>query len=120
MRFNNLSHKEKVLVLWTILHVYLVKLIIRFIPLRCYYQHFFKVSNHDIVQPYLSDISTINIILKKLKINVTCLEETMIVKSYLKRQGIDMNINLGVRIDKDIKAHAWILPTNNLGYKKIN
>lgn len=120
IRFFKLSPKEKTLVVWIVFQVFFIKLKVRLVPLRKYYLDYFADSNHKFMQPNQSDIGIVYKMLKKLPFDLSCLEEAMLVKLYLKKLGADMYIYLGVKTDDDLKAHAWFLPTNSQGYRKIN
>ena len=98
--------KEVVIILLIILKVHLI---IRFVPLRYYFKAYFLESTPHIPDKQLFHkyLRLYKRVLRHLPFKLICLAESMVLYDLLKIHGMVNPIHLGLRMESDLKAHAW-------------
>ena len=100
------TYKEVLAILFYIMKV---QLLVWVTPLRFYFNSYFTKKQTIIPNMQLFD-SYLRIYMKVLRIlpfKLTCLVKSMVLYDVLKRHGIINPVHLGVRIEGNLKAHAW-------------
>jgi hypothetical protein len=108
--------------LFIIIQIVIAKFLVRFVPLRFYYYTYFSKAESNVPDKQLlhKNLRFYNRVLKLLPFNLTCLEECMVRFAFLKRHGILNPIRLGIRIEGNLKAHAWNDHLSVSDFKIIN
>lgn len=97
-------------------------MIVELVPLRFYYRSYFEnIENRNIgkLQPYNRELGLIKRLGIKLPWKIKCIVESLVIKNYMKRLGVDIPISLGVSLNKGFYAHAWCLPQNSIAFTEI-
>jgi len=99
-----------------------VGLIVRFIPLRHYYDKFFSIHDSSAfeMQPYSKEICIMHKIMKVLPWKVTCLMESMVIKLYFRLKRMDVPIYIGVETKPILKAHSWYITSERNKFSEFN
>lgn len=117
----NSSIKEKIFIVRICLLYSKVMIFVKFLPLKFYYHKFF--SEYDLqegsIYSYRRELNNIKKISRFLPWKVTCLMESMVIHSYLKRENIYLPIKLGVSLNGQMKAHAWCINNTLQNYTQI-
>ena len=94
---------------------------VTYLPLKNYFSNycFGPFLEKDELQPYNFEISLIKRLGKHFPLKITCLMESMVIQDYLRQYNLIAPISLGINKFEDVKAHAWIMPLNNNGFKSI-
>jgi hypothetical protein len=95
---------------------------VKYVPIRYYYKRYFQENNHQTInlQPYTDEIGLIKRILKNIPWKNTCLVESLTIKSYFFKYGLDLPISIGIKVTNDLSAHAWYMDENKQGFFKLN
>ena len=109
-------------VLVLLLHIIKIQLIIWIVPLRLYYKAYFTDTKSHIPdrQLFHKYLSLYNRVIRLLPFKLTCLAESMVLYELLKRHGILNPIRIGIRIEDNLKAHAWNDHQHVTDFKIIN
>ena len=89
-------------------------LLVNYIPLQYYYKKYL-FSDKDVqfdMQPFQRDFSLLKKLQRYFPARITCLIDSMVKQSYLKKHGIIAPIKLGLSSSKGLSAHAWIGKSN--------
>ncbi|MBN1415444.1 MAG: lasso peptide biosynthesis B2 protein [Bacteroidales bacterium] len=123
-KYFSLSPKERGDAVWIILQILRVKLLIKLVPLKYYFTEYFHADTHNYTNLNLNyfplNLNLFYKLLAFLPIRITCLEECMLVKMYAARYGLEIFINLGVKKENMLQAHAWWNVHNAKGFIRIN
>ena len=96
-------------VLIILLYIIKVTLLIWFVPLRYYFKAYFSeteshIPEMQLLRRYLRIFRKVQ---RHLPFKLTCLVKSMVLFDILKRHGMVNPIRLGIRIEGNMKAHAW-------------
>lgn len=108
--FFNAGWQKKINILEIIFLVIKFTLIVRYIPLRYYYNKYFSYQQYHSVdlKHYHKDIYLIRSVIKHVPWQITCLMESLIVKRYLLiKYRIIIPISIGIKMADELLAHAW-------------
>lgn len=121
--FMRLSLSRKVMVLRMIIILIYTYVLVRFIPLRYYYDRYIAVSD-DLrgknMQPFRDQIVLYKRLMLLIPWKVTCLMESLAFVIYFKQYGIQIPLFIGVKTGNQMKAHAWNFNSNSRGYSAID
>jgi len=111
--------KEVILIVITYLRV---SWLIRFYPLRKYYNKYFRNDNNELFDfiPYRNELNLIQKVIKHMPGKHTCLKESIVVHLSFKRKGLNVPIYLGVSTENEFLAHAWYDQKSSKGYSQLN
>ncbi|MBN1181836.1 MAG: lasso peptide biosynthesis B2 protein [Bacteroidales bacterium] len=71
------------------------------------------------LQDYIGDILLIKSTIRYFPWKITCLMESLIVKTYLSKYGFVLPITLGVITAENFRAHAWYCDTEKYGFNEF-
>jgi len=98
-----------------------ITIMVRYIPLRYYFDKYLSKMQKDSIdlQHFNYDICLIKRIIRFIPWKITCLMESLIVKNYLFKYEVYLPISVGVDNSKEIKAHAWYIGEMLEGFHEI-
>jgi len=120
--FFRLSAKKKKEVIQIIITYFRVSWLIRYYPLRKYYDKYFQHDKKEFFDfmPYRAELKLIQKVIKHMPGKHTCLKESIIVHLSFKKKGLYIPLYLGVNTEKEFLAHAWYDQNSSKGYSQLN
>lgn len=120
--FFRFSAKKKKEVILIIITYFRVSWLVRYYPLRKYYNKYFLHDNKEYFDfmPYRDELKLIQKIIKRMPGKHTCLKESIIVHLCFKKKGLDIPLYLGVNTENEFLAHAWYDQHSSKGYSQLN
>jgi hypothetical protein len=110
-KFLRLDTPEKLAIIRFLFILFRAKFLVQFVPLKYYYHKVFlhKWNQKFEMQQYFDLFSLLKKVVRKIPIQITCLEESIAIQLYFRKLKIDSPVYLGIRkeIDDNIYAHAW-------------
>lgn len=97
-------------------------MIVELVPLRYYYKFYLEnieYRNIGKLQPYNRELGLIKKLGVKLPWKIKCIVESLVIKNYMKRLGVEIPISLGVSLEEGFNAHAWCLPQQSTAFTEI-
>jgi hypothetical protein len=116
------SYKRILVVGYIAILSVLLKVIVKYLPLKWYYNYFFNNHCHEEqdLQPFINEIDHVKRIIKSLPWNCSCLIESFILHIYFRKSNLLLPIELGISLKNNFRAHAWNFESSRRGYNKIH
>lgn len=98
-----------------------VTLMVKYIPLRYYYNKYFVLDcdNTLDLRIFTKEINLVNRVLRNIPWQISCLMESLIIKDYLLKYKFKLPIFIGLRMTPGLEAHAWYCSKKQMGFQNL-